>query len=486
MKLLQYYKSLFLSIGCLGILPTCAYTQDGGGLRWDYSESHVRRSIDGRELDVTFTVKPTVKPKGQEVVYIYPSYVSADGKKSLELEPVCISGKRRYKVIRRRKALHNQRTDQPGDGKVHTIKKLKEAPLTVRKSFPFEQWMADGHIAVKEKSYGCAECGVRQASGTAVQADIPVFGEEYYAYDFVEPEKVLVKCYEEAFDCKITFPVAQYDLRKRFENNGQELAGLEKFISESLKIKSTELKEVHIKGYASPEGEFNYNKKLAEKRTRTLSEYAALRYPGLKKASVYQTTGIGEDWKGLEDAIGASSLPNKAELLSAIHRYPNDTGRETAIRNLDNGKSYGKLLKDFYPDLRRTTFSLRFEVRPYTAEEIPEIFATKPECLSQHEMYQLANLYATRGESPIPVYKKAYGQFPSDAVATLNYANALLKYEKDADGALKALEAVKNDTRSLFPMAIAYAMKGDWQKAEKLLKEAADNGNVHAKEFSSR
>lgn len=483
MKLSQYYKSLLLFIGSLGVLPTCAYTQNGGDLRWDYSASHVQRNTNGSELDVAFTIKPVVKPKAQEVVYICPSYVSADGKKSIELERVCISGKKRYKVIRRRKALHNQKEDQLGSGEVYSIKKLKKVPLTVRKSFPFERWMGNGHIIVEEKSYGCAECRVSENSGIAIQVKIPVFGEEYYAYDFIKPDKVLVKCYEEAFDCKITFPVARHDLQKTFENNGKELARLEKFISESLTIKGAELKEVHIKGYASPEGEFYYNKSLAEKRTQILSDYIALKYPELKKALVYQATGIGEDWVGLENAVKSSSLFNKAEILSAIDRYQSDTGREAAIRNIDNGITYDKLLKDFYPHLRRTTFSLRFDVRPYTMEEIPEIFIIKPECLSQYEMYQLANLRDSQKENPIPVYQKAYQQFPSDTVAKLNYANALLKYEKDADGALRVLETVTNDARCLFPIAIAYGMKGDWEKAEEFLKEAADSSNVRAKEF---
>ena len=38
--------------------------------------------------------------------------------------------------------------------------------------------------------------------------------------------------------------------------------------------------------------------------------------------------------------------------------------------------------------------------------------------------------------------------------------------------ALRVLEPVKNDSRSLFPMAVAYHMKGDWRKAEELIKKA--------------
>lgn len=70
------------------------------------------------------------------------------------------------------------------------------------------------------------------------------------------------------------------------------------------------------------------------------------------------------------------------------------------------------------------------------------------------------------------MYERAYGQFPDDTVAILNYANALLKYGQDADGALRVLEPVTNDSRAFFPMAVAYNMKGDWRKAEELIKKA--------------
>ena len=62
-------------------------------------------------------------------------------------------------------------------------------------------------------------------------------------------------------------------------------------------------------------------------------------------------------------------------------------------------------------------------------------------------------------------------QFALDPLAALNYANALLKYEKDADKALMILDTVKSDSRSVYPMAIAHSMKGDWRKAEELLEK---------------
>lgn len=142
--------------------------------------------------------------------------------------------------------------------------------------------------------------------------------------------------------------------------------------------------------------------------------------------------------------------------------------REAAIRSLDGGKVYAELLATVYPTLRRTIFRMRFDIRPYTDDELEEMFATVPRCLSQYEMYKLAQQYVECGKNPVAIYRKAYEQFVLDPLAVLNYANALLKYEKDANAALKVLKRLKNDHRALLPMAIAYNMKGDWQKAEQM------------------
>lgn len=75
----------------------------------------------------------------------------------------------------------------------------------------------------------------------------------------------------------------------------------------------------------------------------------------------------------------------------------------------------------------------------------------------------LGNLSHAGGKSS-PVFLKAYEQFPEDVVVTLNYANALLKYGKKADSALRVLNDVRNDSRALFPMAIAYHIKETGEK----------------------
>ena len=165
-------------MGCLIWFPALNQAQEAfpavNGSGWDYSKSRVERSTSGNKIDIILSIVPLVKQKKQEIICISPVYMSADGKDSVLLDHICIAGKKRYKVINRRKALHNLTGDEAACGKVISFEKLGEIPLLFKKNIPFERWMADGRLVVRERSYGCAECGVRKHEVLALRANIPL------------------------------------------------------------------------------------------------------------------------------------------------------------------------------------------------------------------------------------------------------------------------------------------------------------------------
>lgn len=476
-----HYIGILSFMGYVHCLPLAGQVKEKvareGNPRLEYTEVKTERSTDGKTLAISFNVTGSVNRLGaQEMLYVYPSLVSSDGNTGVNFPPLCISGKTRYRAVARRKTLGGNPDTSVSVKDIRRAGDLKGGGIPVRKTLPFERWMASGHISFREEVYGCAECGKGVARTDIPVTGIDLFGPEDYEYNFYTPEKVEIKCYEEEFDCKVTFKSAQHGLLLGFGKNREELARLDSFVSKGLRIKGARLREVHIIGYASPEGESGYNKHLSERRTHTLSSHVLGKYPQLKNASVYRTEGAGEDWEGLRDIIKASSLNYKKEILSAIERHDTDVAREAAIRSLDGGKVYAELISTVYPVLRRTVFLMSFDVRPYTDDELEEMFITAPGCLSQYEMCRLAQQYAGQGKNPVNIYRKAYEQFALDPLAALNYANALLKYDKDADKALIILDTVKSDSRSVYPMAIAHSMKGDWRKAEELLKKDMEPG----------
>ena len=108
----------------------------------NYSGSRVRRVSGGRELEIVFSMSPTVL-KSQEFLSVYPRYVSADGKNGLELTPLYFSGRRRYKVIRRRRVLHREEKFYPPVENVRSSRDLeREVVLTarLRRGWPTGIW----------------------------------------------------------------------------------------------------------------------------------------------------------------------------------------------------------------------------------------------------------------------------------------------------------------------------------------------------------
>lgn len=243
---MHYYIKLSAVCACLGLTAIFGQAQEVvernlSPLHWRY-DVRVKRSANGKSLRFSLHVDAMTRLESQDVLVIYPSLVSASGDDRIDFAPVGIAGRIRYKAITRSKALgENSRTSR-FDNELHPFSDIEEQGGSFQESVPFERWMADGHVTVREELLGCVGCGIRENQGTVAVIDLPVFKEEDYAYDFLEPEKVAVKYYKDSFDSKVTFPVASYELRKAFANNGQELARLEGFISRSLEIKGAELK----------------------------------------------------------------------------------------------------------------------------------------------------------------------------------------------------------------------------------------------------
>lgn len=83
MKPYHINKKQILIMGCLGMFPLFSSAQDilstSGTSRWDYSNSRVEREPGRDALDITFSVFPLAGLGSQEVAYLFPVYVSADG-----------------------------------------------------------------------------------------------------------------------------------------------------------------------------------------------------------------------------------------------------------------------------------------------------------------------------------------------------------------------------------------------------------------------
>ncbi len=455
-------------------------------LRYTYKNISVSRNKGGQTVTIAFDVLPTSPIESKEHIIISPEYISKDMHTRVALAPIHFAGANRYKILKRKHRLGTVNPLEKCDPKkIITLSDKKKMEATrVEQTIPYQVWMKDANLYIKEQTYGCATCDLGENEGFFPLSAGPRFTKENYAYDFLTPQKTEIKRYAERLDCKVNFMVGRHELVTDFQDNAHELRKLKQFMERALKLAKSglgaTLDQMEVVGYASPESPADYNQKLSERRAAVLAEYVRNIYPEVRRIASSSVEGAGEDWVGLRKLVEASHVEDKDMVLSAIDSYTTDTDREAQIKSLRNGSVYQFLLTNLYPALRRTTFSMGYEVRPYTVQELPGIFEKNPALMSHYELSQLIDIWIKEGKNPTKIYGEAYKLYKEDPIAVLNYANALLKYENNAAKALEVLAELSGDLRAEYPKAVALHMQGDEDAADAVIESAAQRGDKRA------
>ena len=110
--------------------------------------------------------------------------------------------------------------------------------------------------------------------------------------------------------------------------------------------------EFELKGWASPEGEYQLNNNLANDRANVVDKTVK---DQLKKAKLnaknfnFTTKGYGPDWDKFIELVKNSNIADKDQIVRVIQ---NSKNREQEIKNMIN--VYPELEKDILPLIRRT------------------------------------------------------------------------------------------------------------------------------------
>ena len=145
-----------------------------------------------------------------------------------------------------------------------------------------------------------------------------------------EPEPV-----ENVADFIFYFPKDSWDINK-IKANKDVRAALNQRIKEDAEIKG-----FRIEGWASPEGEYTRNNKLADNRANVAKDDVQKQLKSNKKNAkdfTFEVKGNGPDWAKFEKDVEASDLQAKSQILSMIR---NSNDKEQTIREMI----------DIYPEL---------------------------------------------------------------------------------------------------------------------------------------
>ena len=426
------------------------------------------------QLLVRMTVHPEAFPKmSNREVWLVP-YIEGGGHQ-LRLDSVLVAGRTRYIQHERGNNRLSENTVLLRSGRKETY----EYKLTV----PYSDWMEYSVLGMEGRLIGCAGCGILPLLTFADEQ--PIARMDYRDMTvvpmmvYVSPEREIVKTRDVSKESYIDFPVNKTQIYPDYRRNPQELAAIRQTIDEMQSDEDITINSVDFTGYASPEGPYTVNEKLAKGRTEALIDYVT-KYFDIPR-SVLKYSWVAEDWSGLEKRVrDMDDLQNKAELLQLIADSSLTPDEKDARLKKDFPDDYFILLSKVYPALRHTDYKVSYTVRNFTdIEKIAVLVRTAPQKLSLDEIY----LYAQTLDKGTPEFREvmevAVRMFPDDEVANLNAAATAVS-NGDLTGARRYLKKSGSRPETLYTEGAIYVVEENYAAAKPLLEKAAAQGGKAA------
>lgn len=284
----------------------------------------------------------------------------------------------------------------------------------------------------------------------------------------------------------VNFLIQQAELRKsELKNNSvQEFVKLLNEINNDRE--RLNLNNIEVSAYASPDGGFKLNDKLANKRQQNSEKFVSQTLKKAKMDANVDANYTAQDWDGFQELVKASNIQDKDVILRVLSMYKDPEEREAQIKNMS--ATFRELADGILPQLRRARMTINYELIGRSDAQIEEQFNSDAKQLSLEEMLYSATLTNDNAEKA-KRYAKAAEVYPNDArafnnLATLAYANG--DYSKAKDYLNKALSIDSKSAESKANLGMIALQSGDVKGAEALISQAAGAnglgealGNLH-------
>lgn len=287
-------------------------------------------------------------------------------------------------------------------------------------------------------------------------------------------------------EANIQFLIQQANLRKsELQNNSvQEFVRLLNDIAQNQE--GLDLQNIEVSAYASPDGGYSLNEKLAGQRQSAASKYVKDQMKKANITSPVDTKYTAEDWEGFQQLVAASNIQDKDVILRVLSMYQDPEEREQQIKNISS--AFRELADGILPQLRRARMIINYNVVGRSDDQILSQINTDPSKLTVEEMLYGANLISNDNAKEA-VYKKAAELYPNDAralnnIAMIEYAKG--NYSEAQKWAQKALSVNSNLAEANANLGMLALQQGNVQQAENYIAKATGAnglnevlGNLH-------
>ena len=263
-------------------------------------------------------------------------------------------------------------------------------------------------------------------------------------------------------EASIKFLVAQTQLRKSELNNNSVTEFVQLLQRINYERESMMLNNIEVSGYASPEGRFTMNDRLASGRQNVSENYVRQQLKFSRLDAPVDVRYTAEDWEGFQELVRASNIQDKDVILRVLSMYDDPEEREQQIRNMS--EAFQELADGVLPELRRARLIANYEVIGRNDDQIREQFKADPAELSIEELLYAAMLTSDQNEQ-MKIYQEAVKLYSADPRAYNNI------------GSIYYMQGNYERARKFFQQALSVDNKLDEANANLGLMELM-NGNV--------
>ena len=277
---------------------------------------------------------------------------------------------------------------------------------------------------------------------------------------------------KEKYEADIMFLIQQAELRSSElrKSDIEEWKG----IVENANMTPNQSVNVEISAYASPDGGYELNEKLAAQREKNTDQYVKKELKKVAANAPVSARYTAQDWEGFKQLVEKSNIQDKNIILSVLSSYSDLEEREKQIKNISS--VFSVLAEEILPQLRRSRLTANVEIIGKSDAEISQLAASSPKSLPLEELLYAASLADTNDAKAV-IYSAVAHIYPDDYRAYNNLGTIafekgnFVEAEKYFDKA-QSLAANKSPEIN-YNYALIALIAGDKQSAQQFLGNAA-------------
>ena len=215
------------------------------------------------------------------------------------------------------------------------------------------------------------------------------------------------------------FPINSHVIDDDFRDNARTIETIRKDIEATISVDGALPDSILILATASPDGNYDFNSRLAKRRAASTKSFILDLFPEFKDTHI-EVGYLEEDWDGLRQVLRANpDFPQRDEMLAVIESDESAQTKEYRLRALKEGWRY--LVRNYIYALRNSSITISVVM---TADNADDEFVVGPTPEPQPAPIDRSGMDSIQSvEAPIP-------HFDPQPYPPLAYDPPQMKYRK--------------------------------------------------------